>query len=85
MNFKYKNLESYQQKVEVQLDDLPIPIIGYIDFLFKDTIVDLKTTVRMPSKPRGTNETDGFVFYGISKEESGFVFCITEDAQKIQS
>ena len=50
-NFKYKNLESYQQKVEVQLDDLPIPIIGYIDFLFKDTIVDLKTTVRMPSKP----------------------------------
>ena len=31
-NFKYKKLEGYQEKVEVQLDDLPIPIIGYIDF-----------------------------------------------------
>ena len=25
--------------------------MGYIDFLFKDTIVDLKTTNRMPSRP----------------------------------
>ena len=49
--FKYKKLEGYQEKVEVQLDDLPIPIIGYIDFLFDNTIVDLKTTARIPSKP----------------------------------
>ena len=35
----------------MQLDDLPIPIIGYIDFLFDNTIVDLKTTARIPSKP----------------------------------
>tara|TARA_R100000388_G_scaffold33067_1_gene25775 strand:+ start:245 stop:985 length:741 start_codon:yes stop_codon:yes gene_type:complete len=49
--FKYKKLEDYQKKVEVQLDDLPIPIIGYIDFLFDNTIVDLKTTSRIPSKP----------------------------------
>jgi hypothetical protein len=50
-NFKYKKLETYQEKVEVKFDDLPVPILGYIDFLFKDTIVDLKTTTRMPSKP----------------------------------
>ncbi len=50
-NFKYDNLESYQEKVEVQVEDLPIPIMGYVDFLFKDKIVDLKTTNRMPSKP----------------------------------
>ena len=50
-NFKYKNLEQYQEKVEVQLEDLPVPILGYIDFRFKDTVVDLKTTTRMPSKP----------------------------------
>jgi len=50
-NFKYKDLEQYQEKVEVQLDDMPIPIMGYIDFRFKNTIVDLKTTTRMPSKP----------------------------------
>ena len=31
-NFNYDNLEAYQEKVSVQLDDLPVPIIGYIDF-----------------------------------------------------
>ena len=50
-NFKYKNLEQYQEKVEVPFDDMPVPIIGYIDFRFKDKIVDLKTTTRMPSQP----------------------------------
>jgi len=50
-NFKYKNLEQYQEKVEVPFDDMPVPIMGYIDFRFKDKIVDLKTTTRMPSQP----------------------------------
>ena len=50
-NFTYKNLEQYQEKVEVQFEDMPIPFMGYIDFRFKNKIVDLKTTTRMPSKP----------------------------------
>ena len=50
-NFNYDNPEAYQEKVSVQLDDLPVPIIGYIDFRFADKIVDLKTTTRMPTKP----------------------------------
>ena len=50
-NFKYKNLVSYQEKGEVPIDDIPVPIMGYIDFRFNDAIVDLKTTTRMPSKP----------------------------------
>ena len=50
-NFNYEDLEDYQEKVEVQFEDMPIPVMGYIDFRFKDKIVDLKTTTRMPSKP----------------------------------
>ena len=50
-NFDYTDMEDYQEKVEVQIDDLPVPIMGYIDFRFKDTIVDLKTSTRMPSQP----------------------------------
>ena len=50
-NFNYDNLEDYQEKVEVQFDDMPVPVIGYIDFRFKDKIVDLKTSTRMPTKP----------------------------------
>ena len=50
-NFNYKDLENYQEKVEVIIDDLPVPIIGYIDFRFKGKIVDLKTSVRIPNNP----------------------------------
>ena len=48
-NCNYPNLVNYQEKVEVQYGDLPIPIIGYIDFVFDDFILDLKTTSKMPS------------------------------------
>ena len=50
-NFAYKDLEAYQEKVEVPIDDMPVPIMGYIDFRFKDKIVDLKTSTRMPIRP----------------------------------
>ncbi len=50
-NFNYDNLEAYQEKVLVHIDDLPVPIVGYIDFRFADKIVDLKTTTRMPTRP----------------------------------
>ena len=50
-NFDYENLEAYQEKVEVPIDDMPVPIMGYIDFRFKDKIVDLKTSTRMPTRP----------------------------------
>lgn len=50
-NFDYTDLQDYQERVEVELEDMPVPIMGYIDFRFKDKIVDLKTTTRMPSQP----------------------------------
>lgn len=50
--FQYEDtLESIQEKVEIQPQDLPIPIHGYIDFNFTKAIVDLKTTARMPKEP----------------------------------
>ena len=54
--FDYTEMEDYQKKIEVTFEDLPVPIIGYIDFIFKDVIVDLKTTARMPSKPTEANK-----------------------------
>lgn len=55
-HFDYSNLIYYQKKIEITLEDLPVPLIGYIDFLFEDTIVDLKTTARMPSKASDANK-----------------------------
>ena len=49
----YKNLGepvSYQKKVELEFDDLPIPVIGYVDLEYKDCIRDIKTSARKPSE-----------------------------------
>lgn len=40
---------SYQKKVELQFDDLPIPVLGFVDMEYKDCIRDIKTTAKRPS------------------------------------
>jgi hypothetical protein len=43
--------EHYQHKVYYSIhEDIPTPFLGYIDFVFKDAIRDLKTTGIRPSK-----------------------------------
>ncbi len=41
---------SYQKKVELEFDDLPIPVIGYVDLEYENCIRDIKTTARKPSE-----------------------------------
>ena len=41
-----KPIES-QKKIEIQFDELPIPIIGYIDLQYEGIIRDIKTTKRL--------------------------------------
>lgn len=38
----------YQEKVELEFDDLPIKIIGYVDLGYEDAVRDIKTTARTP-------------------------------------
>lgn len=40
---------SYQKKVELQFDDLPIPVLGFVDMEYEDCIRDIKTTAKRPS------------------------------------
>ena len=49
----YRNLgklEDYQTKIVVEFDELEIPFVGYVDFVFEKSIRDTKTTNRKPSK-----------------------------------
>jgi hypothetical protein len=38
-----------QHKVEVRLEGVSVPIIGFLDWLYADEVLDLKTTFRVPS------------------------------------
>ena len=42
---------AYQEKVSVTLEDVPVPVIGYIDWRFDQhgLVLDLKTAERLPS------------------------------------
>ena len=69
-NFDYKDLEAYQEKVEVQIEDMPVPIMGYIDFRFKGKIVDLKTSTRMPTRPTEAQKRQ-MALYSMAYPKSG--------------
>jgi hypothetical protein len=45
-----------QHRIEIWIDGVEVPILGYADFLYADFVLDLKTTFRVPTKPRGDHE-----------------------------
>lgn len=56
--------DGYQQRVEVRLDDIPVPLVGYIDWRFPQhgLIVDLKTAERFPSQIGDAHGRQGAVY-----------------------
>lgn len=44
-----------QHKVSVTLDGVAVPVIGYLDWLYPEEIIDLKTTHRVPSSMSETH------------------------------
>ena len=55
---------AYQDRVELRLDDVPVPVIGFIDWRFDDhgLIVDLKTSERLPSAISLSHARQGAVY-----------------------
>lgn len=41
--------ESDQHRVEIRLEGVSVPVIGFLDWLYADEVLDLKTTLRVPS------------------------------------
>jgi hypothetical protein len=41
-----------QQRIEVQLDEIEVPLRGYTDFTYGEFVIDLKTTHQIPAVPR---------------------------------
>jgi hypothetical protein len=54
----------YQERVELRLDDVPAPVIGFIDWRFDQhgLIVDLKTGERLPSAISTSHARQGAIY-----------------------
>jgi hypothetical protein len=65
------------------VDGLEVPIIGYLDFAFDDgTILDLKTTRRMPSEPKPDHAAQ-VAFYCRSRNgaKGGLLYATTKRSE----
>jgi hypothetical protein len=56
--------DGYQGKVEISVEDVPVPVIGYVDWRFSGhgLIVDLKTSERLPSAIGASHGRQGAVY-----------------------
>lgn len=61
---QYGQPSGYQERVEIALDDVSVPLIGYIDWRFDQhgLIVDLKTSERLPSGISLSHARQGAVY-----------------------
>lgn len=67
-----------QAKVELWLDGVPIPVIGYADYIFEDgLIVDLKTTKACPSSPRSDHVRQVAIYRAARNNAPGSVLYVT--------
>ena len=76
--FKPKGKPSIiQLKVERQLDGVPLPFVGYCDFVWDGEVVDLKTTERMPSEPKADHAAQ-VALYCHSTNRTGTLVYVTD-------
>lgn len=72
-----------QHKVELKLDGVPVPIIGYLDFVYPQhsMIVDLKTTHRVPSAISTSHALQGSVYAQAKGYEVRFAYVSPKKIQ----
>lgn len=68
-----------QLKVEHWFDGVPLPVIGYLDFVFEDGhIVDLKTTKACPSAPKRDHARQVALYRAARSNAPGSLLYVTD-------
>tara|TARA_R110000787_G_scaffold89802_7_gene189988 strand:- start:2304 stop:3041 length:738 start_codon:yes stop_codon:yes gene_type:complete len=55
-------LEDYQKRIEIELPHIDVPCIGFTDFETEDSVIDIKTTGRMPSAISAAHRRQGSIY-----------------------
>ena len=78
------DLEDAQTKVQLEIEEIPIPIIGYADFIYADKVRDMKCTGVMP-KVR-SDYSRQLAFYAMATKKKpllDFVYTTTKRCELI--
>lgn len=76
--------DTHQHRIEIELDGVPVPLIGFLDFVFADAglVVDLKTTFRVPSAMSASHRRQAAAYqHAASNAEIRFVYCSDKKRQ----
>jgi len=71
-----------QFKVEHWIDGIEIPVLGYIDYLYEDFLIDLKTTLRMPSEPRPDHAVQVVSYSDATSKRPGLIYVTPKKTQR---
>jgi hypothetical protein len=78
---KYPTPMGRQIKVNMTLDEIDVPIIGYIDYGFLDHDLDLKTTGRMPSQIKPEHLAQMSVYFRARKRTQKLLYVTPKKAE----
>lgn len=67
-------LSATQLRVEHWFNDIPIPVIGYLDFSFDGIDIDLKTTKALPSAPRSDHIRQVSLYRATRARDGGLLY-----------
>jgi hypothetical protein len=72
-----------QHKVEITVEGVSVPIIGYLDWLYPGEILDLKTTMRVPSSMSETHLRQASVYKTAHMDRRvRFFYCSDKKSEK---
>ena len=63
-----------QHRLEVWVDEIEVPIVGYADFVYEEFVIDLKTTFALPSYPRTDHEVQIVCYADALLRRPGIVY-----------
>ena len=71
-----------QRRVERCIPGIEVPIIGYVDYEWDEFIVDLKSTLRMPSAPRGDHAVQVVSYGDTLNKRPGLIYVTPKKFQR---
>ena len=71
-----------QRRVERRLPGIEVPIIGYVDYEWDDFLIDLKTTLRMPSAPRADHVVQVVSYGDALSKRPGLIYVTPKKIQR---
>ena len=69
---------SAQERVEIKLPDVPVPVIGFTDLVYEEhgIVIDIKTSLRMPSAISDEHARQGAVYsHAKGNHAMRFAYC----------